>query len=1337
MAKNTIQLEIRGDDKASAVIKRLADQFDKSSDDITRDGKKAQAAWNNFTGAMKKGETAISNTVRKLGSLQGMLVMLAGGYGLKRVAESALDVAASFEQMELKLDALTKGRGQETLEELNQWALEMPVNTRKAVDAFTLMMAMGLKPTTKELGILVDVATLFGEEAMPRVARALGQMQQLGKLSAEELNQLAEVGINARGYVQDAFGTTVEEIQKMGVAIEDIIGVIWRGLEEDFGGAARKGMETWQGLTATFTSYVEEIERQVMGAGVFQELKEQLTGINEQLKEWLTINEDMIRQKVPEYIENIKGKIEGIWNWLQENTDVMQFGIIGLALVGIKGAAVGVLLGKYTQWLDETFGTVGQHVRVLEAQIDTLQQYARTLIKTGEATPEKLAQVVEEIKRINEEIEKWRTGQLKIGDDIGVLLQAWKKGEIETKNFLKELKVSTHGLMGNVAEITKEFREWPVAIKGADKEVKDFTKTVEDITKDKAWKERAKRAQEQVKAELEAIEEGKRQEVLIVIETNEEIIKEGEKAQKEIERAQKQMIKRLDREWEQFGERMYNTLSDSIYLFIEKGLDSFEDMWDLIVDYGKKTLANLIAWIANQKIVMPIMAQIVGSMGGYVPAGMMQAAGLPGGVGGMPGGMGGIGQYIPGVSNFLSTPMWGEAAMWDAAEIYGAMPSVGPTWGATLGAGAIGAMGYPILADLTGLPQGQLSSPLAGIGAGAGMLIGGPPGAIIGGMAGGLLGGVLGGDKEPKGYVDYSLIADLMKGAYSEAIFSGWPQELQQLAAQTFDPMLQQFSAITQEMKAMGDLTEGQISQLSDMILLMGEGEIYIHDLMKGTPGLIQQQAEAFKESFLEIMGAETIEELERMIKSSRMEEVLHAIIDPPIMTIAKAVEQLTEAYKEQAKVANELGVSLDLVREAYEAEMTRLTVGPYEALKKQVEGYQLGLERQAWGSGDWVAHYQGLTEELQNLDRTSETYYEDSLKLFAEQYQVLQIIERLMGENVGGLSVVDGTLEKMIDELTTGNLAPVQSAGAYQLRYSELMEGLRTAIDPDVARMFASELQRYLPEYLQFYETFGMDYKDLTGQVVGDLRELQGLTVDTATSTDGLIMDSNSLLADIISRLDEQITLMTGEIQGDAESLAEQRESTLLINQALEAYKDLSDKFDKLPSPELSPNVNEITPQMISPGIDVMGSQIGEKWGHPDFPGWEWKWDDWTRHSGRWLSPEQVKTMSFFQSGGIATGPFVVGEKGEELLFPMSPTLVMPTYEPEQSQLLSRMGIDPTKIAVNMARYISESGAGNREVVINLNAVIEVDGRVVGNVVADQTRVNIELIEGIRKAVH
>jgi tape measure domain-containing protein len=233
--------------------------------------------------AMRRTVTGARGAINSLSSAVFSLKGALAGLGLGLVARSFIDTAKTFAQMEIKLDALTKGKGVETLEAINAWALRMPVDTRKAVDSFSMMMAMGLDPTLKKMQTLVDVSVLFGEHAMPRVARALGQMATLGRLSAEELNQLSEVGINARKYLTEAFGKSVEELQKSKVKIGSIIDAILKGLEREFGGSATRMMNSWQGLTTTLYSYWVEFQRRVMKSGVFEAMKVQLQGLVEQV----------------------------------------------------------------------------------------------------------------------------------------------------------------------------------------------------------------------------------------------------------------------------------------------------------------------------------------------------------------------------------------------------------------------------------------------------------------------------------------------------------------------------------------------------------------------------------------------------------------------------------------------------------------------------------------------------------------------------------------------------------------------------------------------------------------------------------------------------------------------------------------------------------------------------------------------------------------------------------------------------------------------------------------------------------------------------------------------
>ena len=319
------------------------------TDDQTKEGlQTAEKGMEKFA----KRSDGLLTSMRKNWLLLGGAI--GGITGAVSFAKGALETASSFEQMAIQLDVLTKGRGVETLDRINRWALEMPVNTQEAVQSFVQMTAFGLKPTIKSMEILTDVASVFGQDALPRVSRALGQMKALGKLSAEELNQLSEVGINAREILFNAFGQTVEEIQKSGRNIDEVINALWKGMDEKFGGAAKKAMTSWEGMTAVTKSYITEISRAVMtDSGAFQMLKNVLGDINTELE------------------NNMK--------WTQRNISIFQM------LVG----AAGSVYGKFKELAD------------LTAEMTTEPFFWKPLEIAAAA--KELSNLKKELKEINEE----------------------------------------------------------------------------------------------------------------------------------------------------------------------------------------------------------------------------------------------------------------------------------------------------------------------------------------------------------------------------------------------------------------------------------------------------------------------------------------------------------------------------------------------------------------------------------------------------------------------------------------------------------------------------------------------------------------------------------------------------------------------------------------------------------------------------------------------------------------------------------------------------------------------------------------------------------------------
>jgi tape measure domain-containing protein len=287
---------------------------------------------------------------RRVLSIGGILGGFGLGFGAAQLAGHIEHTAESFEQLEAQLDILYKGRGRQVLEEINAWALDMPVNTQKAVAAWVQMKALGLDPTLDRLQTLTDVATIFGEDVLSRLTLQLGQMSAKGKVMAQDLNVMAEAGVNARKYIMDAFGMTVDEIQNSGIDVEKVIEAIFKGMERDFGGSAQRMMSSWRGLKETAASYFVEIERKVMDAGLFDAMKKGLSDFNGEMKNWLAQNDALLKQKVPEYtsqvIESVKGlaattaTVVGVYSAIpDEITGAAGDGIIGRVVFGGWGPA--------------------------------------------------------------------------------------------------------------------------------------------------------------------------------------------------------------------------------------------------------------------------------------------------------------------------------------------------------------------------------------------------------------------------------------------------------------------------------------------------------------------------------------------------------------------------------------------------------------------------------------------------------------------------------------------------------------------------------------------------------------------------------------------------------------------------------------------------------------------------------------------------------------------------------------------------------------------------------------------------------------------------------------
>jgi tape measure domain-containing protein len=254
--------------------------------------------------SLAKARLAVSRTVEKMSSrmlsigtsaAKAAALATAAFTGLsvymgQKFARGVMNVGSSFENLGVRLNTLTRGKGLEWLEKLNKWALKMPVDTQAAVDAFANMRAMGVNPTLEKMTTLVDTMSAVGggTETLQGIVRALGQISTKGKPSLEELYQLGERNVPVFDILSEKLGMTkaaVMDIGTSGISSAQVLDALWSGMAERFGGASKDMQNTWSGMMITLKSYWVEFQRMIADAGIFEAMKEKLKGVMDTIEQ--------------------------------------------------------------------------------------------------------------------------------------------------------------------------------------------------------------------------------------------------------------------------------------------------------------------------------------------------------------------------------------------------------------------------------------------------------------------------------------------------------------------------------------------------------------------------------------------------------------------------------------------------------------------------------------------------------------------------------------------------------------------------------------------------------------------------------------------------------------------------------------------------------------------------------------------------------------------------------------------------------------------------------------------------------------------------------------------
>ena len=191
-------------------------------------------------------------------SRQASIAMGLFGAALGAAAIGSIKLAADLEQSRVAFTTLlgSATKADAFLRDLAMFAAQTPFEFKGLQDSARRLLAFGFAaqdviPLMNGIGNAV-AGLGGGKEQIDRVTLALGQMQAKGKVSAEEMNQLAELGIPAWKMIASAIGVSIPEAMKLAEkgAIDSTtaINALITGMNEKFPGMMEKQSKTINGV---------------------------------------------------------------------------------------------------------------------------------------------------------------------------------------------------------------------------------------------------------------------------------------------------------------------------------------------------------------------------------------------------------------------------------------------------------------------------------------------------------------------------------------------------------------------------------------------------------------------------------------------------------------------------------------------------------------------------------------------------------------------------------------------------------------------------------------------------------------------------------------------------------------------------------------------------------------------------------------------------------------------------------------------------------------------------------------------------------------------------------
>ena len=195
-------------------------------------------------------------------SIKSLVVAVTAGLAAKQLVMNPISQADAYSSAKIGFSTLLgESAGQQMMNDLDVFAKKTPFKTSGVIENAQKMMAMGWDTDTliDDLETLGNAAAATGklDTGLESIVRAMAQIKTKGRLSTEELNQLAEAGIAAKAMLAENLGygtgdegiaAMTEDLEDGAIAADEAIQALMAGMKKYDGMMDSIANETVEGL---------------------------------------------------------------------------------------------------------------------------------------------------------------------------------------------------------------------------------------------------------------------------------------------------------------------------------------------------------------------------------------------------------------------------------------------------------------------------------------------------------------------------------------------------------------------------------------------------------------------------------------------------------------------------------------------------------------------------------------------------------------------------------------------------------------------------------------------------------------------------------------------------------------------------------------------------------------------------------------------------------------------------------------------------------------------------------------------------------------------------------